>query len=580
MTGFLTRPELQGNFGMVASTHWLASAAGMGVLERGGNAFDAAVTAGFVLQVVEPHLNGPGGDMPLIGWDGAPFVICGQGVTPAAASVARLRELGLDAVPGTGFLAACVPGAFGAWLHLLRSRGTLSLGDALAPAIAQAGAGFPVLPAIARTIGAVAEMFVSAWPSSAELWLDGGRAPAAGTWWRNPVLAAAYERIVAEAEAATRDRDDQIEHARTQFYAGWVAEAIVEFQASFAAPDTSGRRHHGLLVEADLGAWRATEEAPVTYDYRGVTVCKTGAWGQGPVQLQQLALLAGADVDAPGSADRIHRVIEGAKLCFADREAYYGDSADPAPLDALLSDAYAAGRRALIADRASLELRPGSPDGRIPRLPATPSAEIAGAGLVGEPTRGDTCHLDVADRWGNLVSATPSGGWLQSSPAIPGLGFCLGTRAQMCRIEDGLPASLVGGVRPRTTLSPSLALRDGEGWLAYGTPGGDQQDQWSLLLLLNVVDHGMNLQEAIDFPAYHSNHAPSSFFPRASAPGVMELEVRGREDLLEALSAQGHTVLDAGPWALGRLSAVAREPDGRLRAGANARGMQGYAAGR
>jgi len=582
---FTTRPELSGSFGMVASTHWLASGAGMAVLERGGNAFDAAVAAGFVLQVVEPHLNGPGGEVPVIAWSaerGEPFVVCGQGVAPAEASVGLLRdELGLDVVPGTGLLGACVPGAFDAWMLLLLEHGTLRLGEALEHAIGYAAGGFPALDRIAATIDRVAELFTSHWPSSAELWLPAVRA---GGQMRNPALAETYTRIVREAEAATRDRDGQIEHARATWRAGWVAEAIVGFVRSNAVLDASGRRHRGLLSEADLAGWRATVEPPLTLDYRGHTVCKTGPWGQGPVFLAQLALLEGLDLAGMGreSAEFVHTVIEGAKLAFADREAFYGDSGGPVPVEALLSAGYAAERRALIGEDASLELRPGAPGGARPRLPsrlAAGAARAAAAG-VGEPTRGDTCHLDVADRHGNLVSATPSGGWLQSSPAIGGLGFCLGTRAQMFWLEEGLPSSLVGGVRPRTTLSPSLALRDGEGWMAFGTPGGDQQDQWSLLFLLSVVDHGMNLQEAIDAPAFHSTHFPSSFHPRGAQPGRMEIESRAGEALIGALRARGHDVEVTGPWTLGRLSAVAREPGGVLRAAANPRGMQGYAAGR
>jgi len=572
---FTTRPELSGTFGMVASTHWLASGAGMAVLERGGNAFDAAVAAGFVLQVVEPHLNGPGGDLPVIAWSaerGEPFVICGQGIAPARATIGLLRdELGLDVVPGTGLLAACVPGAFGAWLKLLAEHGTWRLGDVLAFAIGYARGGFPVLGRIAETIASVRELFESEWTTSRELWL-----PAAepGALMRNVPLAETYARIVREAEAATADRDEQIEHAQAAWYAGWVAETIVSFMDTEVF-DASGRRHHGLLSGDDLAGWRATEEPPVTFDYRGHTVCKTGPWGQGPAFLQQLALHEGLDVAPRESAGYVHTVIEAAKLAFADREAYYGDAAD-VPLDMLLSREYAEQRRGLIGERASLELRPGGTFWRLPSL----SAEGAAAAGVGEPTRGDTCHLDVADRHGNLVSCTPSGGWLQSSPAVPGLGFCLGTRAQMFWLEEGLPASLVGGTRPRTTLSPSLALRDGEGWMSFGTPGGDQQDQWSLLFFLSVVDHGMNLQEAIDAPAFHSAHFPSSFYPRGSLPGRVEIEGRWPENVLAELRDRGHDLEVTGDWSLGRLSAITRDPDGVLRAGANPRGMQGYAVGR
>jgi len=555
---FTTRPELSGRFGMVASTHWLASGTGMAVLEAGGNAFDAAVAAGFVLQVVEPHMNGPGGEVPIIAWSaarGTPFVVCGQGVAPAAASVGLMQaEWGFDVVPGTGLHGACVPGAFDAWMHLLAEHGTWRLGDVLRYAIDYAGGGFPALPQIAATIASVRERFENEWAASAELWLG------QGAEIHNAPLATTYGRLVGEAEAATGDRDGQIEHAREAWRTGWIAEAIAG--------------NGGLLQPSDLAAWRATEEAPVMLDYRGHTVCKTGPWGQGPVFLQQLALLADVDVAGLAPDEYIHRVIEGAKLAFADREAYYGDAA-PVPLDMLLSAEYNDERRALITDEASFELRPGGPAPRLPK----PSREFGGVG-TGDPTRGDTCHLDVADRHGNLVSATPSGGWLQSSPAIPGLGFCLGTRGQMFRLEEGLPSSLVGGTRPRTTLSPSLVLRDGEGYMAFGTPGGDQQDQWSLLFFLNCVDFGMNMQEAIDAPVFHSTHFPSSFFPRAAEPGQMEIEERAGPEVIEALFQRGHTVEVAGPWTLGRVSAVSRAPDGVLRAAANPRGMQGYAVGR
>jgi gamma-glutamyltranspeptidase/glutathione hydrolase len=308
-------------------------------------------------------------------------------------------------------------------------------------------------------------------------------------------------------------------------------------------------------------------------------VLKTGAWGQGPVLLQQLRLLEhlGIDTLPIRSAPWVHAVVEAAKLAFADREAWYGD--DPStPLEVLLSRAYAAQRAALVSDVASLELRPGAPDGRAPRLATLPDASAAVPG-VGEPTRGDTCHLDVADRWGNLVSATPSGGWLQSSPVIPALGFPLGTRAQMFYVEDGLPNSLRPGVRPRTTLSPSLVLRDGVPWLAFGTPGGDQQDQWQLPFLLDVLHGDANLQAAIDAPNFHTNHFPSSFYPRAAAPGEVEVEDRFAPDALDELRKRGHRLAVQGGWTLGRLSAVSRE-DGRLRAAANPRGAQGYAVGR
>ncbi|WP_218026463.1 gamma-glutamyltransferase family protein [Cellulomonas cellasea] len=605
---FTTRPELLGTHGMVASTHWLASAVGMSVLEAGGNAFDAAVAAGFTLSVVEPHLNGPGGDAPLMGHraaDGHTFVICGQGTAPAAATTDRYADLGLDLVPGTGHLAAVVPGAFGAWLDLLARYGTLPLADVLGPAIGYARHGYPLIPQAVATIMSVAGMFAEHWPTSAAVYLPHGAPPEPGARFTNPDLADTFERLLAEAAAAGPDREAQIEAARRAFYEGFVAERMVTYTQGTAVRDSSGRTHTGLLSGEDLAGWRATEERSVAVPFGGYEVHKTGAWGQGPVLLQQLTMLEALGVaELPDGPELAHAVTEVAKLAFADREAWYGDAPDAdVPLDVLLSPAYAAERAALVGPDAADGLQPGSPGGRTPRLPAFLTAPGAGrthegsAGTdalgtepvagVGEPTvrpdgltRGDTCHVDVVDRWGNLVSATPSGGWLQSSPVVPGLGFGLPTRAQMFWLEPGLPNSLVPGRRPRTTLSPGLVLRDGAPYLAFGTPGGDQQDQWPVPFLVRHLLHGRNLQEAIDAPTWHSTHVPSSFYPREQVPRGLVVESRLGADALADLARRGHAVQDAGPWTLGRLSATGVRADGLLRAAANPRGMQGYAVGR
>ncbi len=542
---------------MIASTHWLASTAGMAVLERGGNAFDAAVATGFTLQVVEPNLNGPGGDLPAVFWSAEreeAFVLCAQGVAPAAATIERFRELGHQLVPGVGLLAACVPGAFDGWLLLLREFGTLRLEDVLEFAVGYAEGGYPVAPGMTATIERV-EPLLREWPASAELYLP---APRPGDLFRNPNLAATYRRICAESRGGTREQE--LERARDLFYQGFVPEEIDRFCA------TEG----GLLTADDLASWQATLEEPTTFEYAGYTICKTGPWGQGPVFLQQLGLLAGFELSDMSRAEYVHVVTECAKLAFADREAFYGDA--DVPLEHLLSDEYNDMRRGLVGDEASLELRPGG--GRLPAL-----VEADATVGAGEPTLGDTVHLDVADRFGNLVSATPSGGWLQSSPTIPALGWPLGTRAQMFWLEEGLPSSLAPGKRPRTTLSPSLALRGDEPYLSFGTPGGDQQDQWSLHVFLTHVHFGLDLQASIDAAEFHTDHFPSSFYPRAAHPGSLTVEARLGGDEIGELRRRGHAVRVAEPWSLGRVSAVARE-DGLLKAAANARGMQGYAVGR
>ncbi len=597
---FTTRPELVGTHGMVASTHWLASSAGMAVLEDGGNAFDAAVAVGFVLQVVEPHLNGPGGEVPVVfaaAGETTPRVLCGQGVAPAGATTGHYRGLGLDLVPGSGLLAATVPGAWDGWLTLLRDYGTRSLRDVLGFAIGYARDGFPLLPRVTTTIETVSDLFRDHWKSSAALWLPGGKPPVGGARFRNPKLADTWEWLLAAGEAAGSDREAQIEAARRAWSQGFVAAQVEEFCRT-AFRDESGRDHAGVLTGQDMASWQATYEDAVTVDFGEWTVAKPGAWTQGPVLLQQLLLLEGfADrlsyVDGVPTAETVHLAVECAKLAFADREAWYGDT-DTVPLETLLSREYAQVRQGMVGETASLDLRPGSPDRLNPLLPGHVLAgsfvagKEGGGGPLGEPTvsrtgavKGDTVHVDVVDRWGNLVSATPSGGWLQSSPTIPSLGFCLGTRAQMFWLEQGLPNSLVPGKRPRITLSPSLALRDGVPALAFGTPGGDQQDQWQLGFWLAHTAGGLNLQEAIDSPTWHTNAFPSSFYPRAWTPGEIVVESRVGDATLAALCERGHTVVDAGAWTLGRMSAVSRDSrDGFLRAAANPRGNQGYAVGR
>ena len=550
---------------MVASTHWLASAAGMAVLEQGGNAFDAAVAAGFTLQVVEPHLNGPGGDLPAILWPagGEPVVLCAQGPAPRAATIERYRdELGLDLVPGTGPLSAVVPGAFGGWITLLREFGTMELADVMRFAIDYAEHGYPVVPRIADSIRNVEALFRDEWTPSAEVYFSALDAQL----HRNPQLAQTYRRLASAPDPMR------------EWYEGFVAEAIVAFQER-EWMDSSGTRHRGLLAEEDLRDWRPTLEEPLAVDYHGHTVLKAGPWSQAPVFLQQLRLLEGFDLAAMGhaSAEYVHTVTECAKLAFADREAWYGDpDFVDVPMAMLLSREYAGQRRSLVGDEASGELRPG---GDHPRL-AAPAGGVPVAPGVGEPTRGDTVHLDVADRWGNMISATPSGGWLWGAPVIPELGFCLGTRAQMFWLEEGLPNSLEPGKRPRTTLSPTLALRGGEPYLALGTPGGDQQDQWTLHSFLAHVHFGMDLQAAIDAPNHHTEAFPSSFYPRETRARHVAVELRAGAATMDGLRARGHDVEESDAWSLGRVSMVARDPDGQLRAGANPRGMQGYAVGR
>jgi gamma-glutamyltranspeptidase/glutathione hydrolase len=592
---FTTRPEIEGTFGVVTSTHWIATAVGMAALEKGGNAFDAGVASAFVLQVVEPHLNGPAGDVPIIVHDvkrGRTEVICGQGTAPARATIAHYKSEGLDMVPGTGLLAAVVPGSFESWMLLLRDYGTLRLRDVLEPAIAYARDGYPLVERISATIQTVENLFRTHWPTSAALYLPNNEVPKPGTLFTNPALAETYTRILNEAESAGGDRVAQIERARKAWSHGFVAEAIDRFCRTQEIMDVSGHPHRGVLSADDIARWQPTVEAPLTYEYGRYTVCKAGVWSQGPATLQQLALLKGFSLDGldPTGPDFIHLQIECAKLAFADREAFYGDpDFTEVPIETLLSDDYNSARRRLVTDKASLELRPGTIEGfgaEVKVRRAEGMREAVGAMGSGEPTvgrfgevRGDTVHFDIIDRNGNMISATPSGGWLQSSPVIPELGFCLGTRGQMFWLEEGHPGALAPGKRPRTTLSPTMALRDGEPYLSWGSPGGDQQDQWITQFFLRHVHANMNLQESIDAPAWHSEHFPISFWPRTARPGVLVVENRVPQATVEELRRRGH-IVEVGPdWSEGRLTAASKVGR-RRRAAANPRGMQGYAAGR
>lgn len=594
---FTTRPEITGTFGVATSTHWIASAVGMSILEKGGNAFDAAVAMGFTLHVVEPHLNGPLGDMPaLIRPAGAdqPTMICGQGTAPAAATIDHYKSEGLEMIPGSGLLATVIPGAFGAWMLMLRDHGSMRLRDVLEPAIHYAREGHPMLARVAATIADLGAYFQEEWPSSFATWLPGGVAPKAGELFCNPDLADTWDRLLAEAE--TKDsREGQIDAARDAFYSGFIAERIDSYLRDACVMDAAGDRRKGVLTGDDMAGWRASYEVPLSVEYHGWSVWKGGAWTQGPTLLQSLMTLSGLDIAAMdlNGAEFVHTVTEAMKLSFADREAYYGDpDYTEIPMETLLSERYASTRRALISGTASREQRPGI----VPGYESWAEAAIARANMdvaagpgvgAGEPTmahltekRGDTVHIDVIDRWGNSVSATPSGGWLQSSPVIPGLGMPLNSRAQMFWLREGLATSLAPGRRPRTTLSPSMAQAPDGTELAFGTPGGDQQDQWQLIYFLRLVHGGLNLQEGIDAPLFNTAHFQSSFYPRGTQPGHLMVEPNFGESVIADLRARGHDVEVAEPWTVGRLTAASRDPRGILRAAATPRLMQAYAAGR
>jgi gamma-glutamyltranspeptidase/glutathione hydrolase len=574
---FTTRPVVMGTHGMVSSTHYLASEAGHHALKRGGNVVDAGATMFFCLTVLKPQLAGVAGETPiLLYWanEGRVLAVNGQGPAPQAATIEWFVDHGYPLIPEDSFLPAVVPGSFDAWLTLLDQYGTMSLADVLDPAITLAAEGFPVYPALVRAISSNADRFRREWPASKEVYLPDGKAPKLGTVICNPDWARTFEKV-ADAERRERrwGRSAGIDAARDYFYRGPIAEAIIDYTQTFKCRDVYGQEHHGLITLEDLSEYSARIDDPVTTNYRGLSVYKCGSWTQGPVLLQQLNLLEGFDLASMGhnSVEYLHTWVECAKLAFADREQYY---ADPdfvdVPLEKLLSKAYADERRKLVdPDMASMELRPGG----VSPIRLEESEESGNF-------EGDTVHLEAVDGNGNMLSATPSGAWIRTSPLIPGLGFCMGTRAQMLHLDPDHVEKLEPGKKPSTTLTPSLVMKDDEPYMVFGTPGGDNQDQWTLQFFLNHVDFGMNVQFALDQPTVHTSHFPASFWPHAAHPGRVHVEPRIPVDVVEGLREKGHRIVVSDPWSHGRCLAIRYDPEtGVIFGGASPRTGEPYVIG-
>jgi gamma-glutamyltranspeptidase/glutathione hydrolase len=582
VTDFTTRPTIMARRGVVTSGHYLASQIGLEVLARGGNAIDGGVATAFALTLLKPQECGIGGECPILIYQPGraasasrpnPYVISGQGAAPRSLTIERVREMGLTDIPGTGLIAAAVPATVGALITALIESGTLGLEETLGPVVELARDGFAVYPSMRQSIAA-SHHRISHWPSTAEVFLDGG-IPEVGKIVRFPAWSHAMTHLLdGSVKHRGEGREAALQASLDVFYRGRIAKEIERFVRPARARATGGREHPAALEPTDLAGHTPTIEQPATYRYKGLDVFKPPPWSQGPVFLQQLALLAGDELGRLGhnSPAYIHRVVEAAKLAFADREAFYGDPAFvDVPLDRLLSRDYNEQRRALIDNsRASRDLRPGdgAPAGIRPAHDGTKAD-------------GDTTHVDVIDAQGNLFTATPSGGWLQSSPVVPGLGFPLGTRLQQFNLVEGHPNALAPGKRPRTTLSPTLVLRDREQHMVFGTEGGDNQDQWTLQVFLNVVEFGMDIQEALDAPLFHTEHFPSSFYPHEMVTAGLTVEGRIPPETIHALEAMGHKVTVAGDWDSGHVTMARITPKtGLLEAGASPRSMAAYAVGR
>ena len=598
MATFTTRPVIMGTRGVVTSGHYLATAAGFRVMEQGGNAIDAAAAMCFCLNLLEPASNGIGGEVPTLIYsarDRKVYAISGMGTAPRSFTIEWCRENGIDLIPGDGYLPACVPAVVDTWATAVARFGTMTFSQILQPAIDLAEKGYPMYQRLHDRLSADWRKYTELYPTTGEVYYPDGRVPEVGEIFRNPEFAEVLKLMQrAEKDAAGRGRAEGIRAARDAFYKGPVAERIAEFIASNPVEDASGVAHKGLLSYEDMAEWHADVEEPALAGYRGLEVYKCPPWTQGPVFLQQLGILEGFDIAGMGhnSPEYLHTWIETAKLAFADREAYYGDpNFDSVPLETLLSEEYSAGRRNLIGASASLEMRAGDAGHGVPGYDIALVAEdnrnalgvaardIRDLGL-GHAHVGDTTHLDAVDREGNMVAATPSGGWLGTSPVIKGLGFPIGTRGQMFYLNPERPNALAPGKRPRATLTPTLVTKDGEPYMVFGTPGGDGQDQWTLQFFINYVDFGMNLQEALDAPTLHSVHFPSSFYPRAAYPGRIVAESRIAPDITNELARRGHEVTTTGPWSNGKVMGIRYDGErGVIQGAAAPKGDIGYAIG-
>lgn len=526
-----SRPVITGGKGVVTSGHYLATAAGMKMLAKGGNAIDAGVAAGFALAVLKPYENSLGGECPIIIYspkDKKVITISGQGAAPKKATIKWFRENSIGLIPGDGYLGATVPGMFGAYAAALKEYGMLTLQETLEPAIEMARNGFPANKRLVESIARDLQRYLTDMPTTGAVFLPGGKAPHTDQLIRQPALERTLMRIAeAEDHCKSLGREAAIQGAMDFFYKGEIAEQILDYSKNNPIKDSSGKAHTALLEREDFHSHRTVFEEPVWADYRDCRVFKCGPWTQGPVFLQQLKLLEGFNLAGMkhNSAEYIHLVVECSKLAFADRNRYYGDPRfTDVPLDKLLSEQYAAERRKLLNLSQANNQELDEPE----------------KAAYNKVYTGDTTHLDAIDSDGFMMSATPSGAWIPSSPLIPELGFPLGTRAQVFNLNEGHPNCLCPGKRPRITLTPSLAFRNGKPWIAFGTPGGDCQDQWTLQFFLNLVEFGMDLQQAIDKPAFHTMHFRNSFYPKNIEIGTLYLEKGIDMEEMLKLQDMGH----------------------------------------
>ena len=572
------RQVVRGTRGMVCAGHYLTSMSAMRVLLNGGNAFDAAVAAGFTAAVVEPMASysvaTEGVFMVYQASTGELLTISGQGTAPGAATIDLLKSKGFDKMP-TGPNAEysfTLPGVVGAMLLMLETHGTKTLSEVLTPAIEYADTGFPMYELLHNRLSwrESREQFERYPPGGMDTFYPGGGSIQIGELLVQTALAGTLTKLADADAGASRGRIGGIQAARDMFYRGDIARTIV----------SCSEKVGGLITMEDLDGYQPEFDEPARASFQGYDVCAQSVWTQGPVLLQTLNMLAGYDLKGMGhnSSVYIHTVTEALKLAFADRDTYYGDpNFSSIPVEGLLSKVYGAERAKNIqAGLAHPELPPAGnpwPHQTGSGSGAAPSSPVLVAG--GEELPGDgqdgTTHFAIIDSEGNMVAATPSGGVLARSVYFPELGCTLSTRSEMFVLDPSNPNCLEPGKRPRTTLVNYMVCKDGKPFMTIGCPGGDKQVQANLQLILNVLVFGMNPQEAVEAPRFSTLSIVNSFFPRTYLPGQLDVEPGIPEDVRSELSALGHRVVGVDTNGIGAVVTQKDPETGTLSAGADPR---------
>jgi gamma-glutamyltranspeptidase/glutathione hydrolase len=560
------RPVIRGRQAAVASMKPEATDAARRILQAGGNAFDAAVAGQAALAVTDFPSNGVGSDAVILLYDAKAKQVVSINAEPRAPKLATIewyqKNNGGKLPNSDGLLAGGIPGVVDAWYLLLDRWGTMTFEQVLQPAIELAGDGFPLSERLARAIAGARK--IRQYPSTMRVYMPSGQPPQAGEIFKNVDLAQTLRKLVeAEKGAASKGRKEALKAARDRFYKGDIAREMAKFS----------EENGGLFRYEDFAEYTAKIETPVSVNYRGYQVYKNPSASQGPAELVTLNLLEGYDVKKMGlnSPDYIHTSIEALKLAMADREKFMGDmDFVKIPYDALLSKDYARERRKLIAgERASLELRPGSP---LPRTSDQADRQVH-VNLEGESDHeGDTSYLALVDKDRNMVSFEPSLHSGFGTGVVMGrTGLIFNCRGDYYSLVPGEPNALEPGKRPRSTLQSTLVMKDGQPFMITGSPGGDDQVMRTLQTLMNVVDFGMNIQQAIEAPRWSTRSFPASPFPHTMYPGEMSVEARIPDATRQALVARGHKLRVSGAWTQGSNAGIVVGPNGVLSAGADPR---------